>query len=94
MKLAYTCIIAGCGCFLVAGFAVLLAILPESSVGHPYLPLAECLNPGIDAPDNWAMAATYVGRIFVCTARPGVLLLALRLALIHRAKRGPVGVVS
>lgn len=86
MKLAYTCIIAGCGCFLVAGFAVLLAILPESSVGHPYLQLAECLNPGIDAPDNWAMAFTYFHRIFMATAGAGVIFISLGPILVHRAK--------
>jgi hypothetical protein len=54
--------------YLFGGLAVvsiLLTVLPSGWVGTPYLSLANTLNPGIDAPDNWAIAFTYFIRIVV-----------------------------
>ena len=46
----------------------LLAGLPSKWIGHPYLRLVEWLNPGIDAPDNWAMAFIYFVRTIAALA--------------------------
>jgi hypothetical protein len=54
---------------LFAGLAVALVLLlflaPGGWVLVPLTRLAEWLNPGIDAPDNWAVGLTYAFRIVV-----------------------------
>jgi hypothetical protein len=59
-RIAWFATYAMCALILIS---VLLAVLPSRWVGTPYLSLAERLNPGIDAPDNWGMAFTYFARI-------------------------------
>lgn len=87
MKLAYAAIIAGLGCWCAAVVAGLLAVLPEDWVGYPYMQLAEAMNPGIDAPDTWAMGFTYFQRIVIGTASLGVVFTGLGWLLLRRAKR-------
>lgn len=53
----------GLTCFAGAAVSVLLAVLPSAWVGHPFMRLTEALHPGIDAPDNWAVAFGYAIRI-------------------------------
>lgn len=50
---------------------ILLAILPSRWVGTPYMTFAQWMNPGIDAPDNWAVAFGYFFTIAVCLLMAG-----------------------
>ena len=36
-----------------------------------WMPLVEYLNPGVDAPDNWALAITYAARGVITLLVPG-----------------------
>jgi hypothetical protein len=78
------CGLSGVICLLLAGAAVLLAVLPSAWVGHPYLHLAERLNPGIDAPDNWAVACVYFFRVVCSFTAVGGFLTMVSLLVFYR----------
>jgi hypothetical protein len=69
--------IAACVLVACAWASIVVAVLPSAWVGTPYMSLTYWLNPGIDAPDNWAVAFTYVYRIAT-----GLGLAALGMALL------------
>ena len=68
---------AGLACAMLAAVAVIIAILPAGWVGHPFLDAVEWIHPGIDAPDNWALAFTYLARLVCGLAGAAVILLAI-----------------
>ncbi len=78
------------GVLVLACFAI--SVLPSTWVGRPYTWLAEKLNPGIDAPDNWAMAFTYFLRITTVLAI-GISIAAL-IAIWSHLKNGGDGTAT
>ncbi len=53
------------GLFAGLGLLPVLLVLLVPDTLSPFVTLAEWLNPGIDAPDNWAVGLVYAFRLVV-----------------------------
>jgi hypothetical protein len=79
------------GSCLLGSVAALIVGLPfvSSTVFDGWVALAERLNPGVDAPDNWALGLTYCWRTAM-----GVAFLAVAcglVAILHSRSGGDKG---
>jgi hypothetical protein len=81
------CSSIGLVCFTGAAVSVFLAVLPSAWVGHPFMRLAEALHPGIDAPDNWAVASGYAIRVPLALLVIGLVAMAPAILRVRRQNR-------